>query len=759
MRAAQQPNPRGSGTATIDRTGGNQTISDGTTSRAATRRTTGVRTTVPTVGAVSARAARANIVRSARTGTPQTVARSATNATVARSATVPANASRAAMTRATAVFDDMSVMGTGYTNCREAYNTCMDQFCAKSNDTYRRCFCSEQITEFRNTEAALNSAKNLLLRFEDNELNAIDKTAAEVNAMYSATVGEAAIKRDPSAAQSALTEIADLLSGKKTVQADPLNAMELDLGIDFDDIWSGNSSVISMFNNANQDLTAREGMDLYNAANRQCNDVVAGACENTATSTMVRNAYGVLINQDCNIYAKKIDAQREAVVETVRLAEKYLREARLDEYRAHNSADVNECVTRVKEVMMTDAACGTDYARCLDYTGQYINQTTGEPIYSPMLFRLTQGTSRLLNLENANGDPAATNPRFNAFLDSKRIYAESALDTCRDNADLVWNEFKRTALIEIAQAQDEKIEQVKATCVSTMGECYNSQSGQLNAFDTTNAQATGALNAYVTRNMCSEKVAACAALYAGPTDVPCQFDGQGRLTTPGCGMSALLAFVSTVDNIKVAEGCATGMDNFIASNCAPASGDRTHTAPYGCRLRSQEGIEEMLQDWTMQNCTEPGAARPTNFDTFVSGNPTIGPMIENAVQKIIEDIEYALAVECENAMGLWLPADDDEIDAGNNKAEQAFYTAAFGGRAPATIPLSPPDNSIGTTWGYCVQNNVRYQCMIQDESTGGKGYATFNPTANTCEFTTEWYQIRCDSLNGYYTNGMCYILD
>ena len=50
----------------------------------------------------------------------------------------------------------------------------------------------------------------LLAQFEDNNLNAVDKTAAEVDAMYSATIGEAAIKNDTSAAQSVLNEIGDL---------------------------------------------------------------------------------------------------------------------------------------------------------------------------------------------------------------------------------------------------------------------------------------------------------------------------------------------------------------------------------------------------------------------------------------------------------------------------------------------------------------------------------------------------------------------
>ena len=138
------------------------------------------------------------------------------NARAATTEMTKSGVARAAtLARATAVFNDISKIGGGYGACRDSYATCMDQFCANANDTYRRCFCSARFTEFRDTEYALDEARQLLQQFEDNSLNAIDKTAAEVNAMYSATVGEAAIKKDTSLAQKTLNEIGDLLSGKK----------------------------------------------------------------------------------------------------------------------------------------------------------------------------------------------------------------------------------------------------------------------------------------------------------------------------------------------------------------------------------------------------------------------------------------------------------------------------------------------------------------------------------------------------------------
>ena len=168
-------------------------------------------TTAARSGAIinSARvAARSAVSTGARGQNTVSVARGARSAAMvpARNATNTnrSNVSRAAMSRATAVFDDVSKIGGGYAQCREAYATCMDQFCAKANDTYRRCFCSARFTEFRDIEDALDQARILLQQFEDNNLNAVDKTAAEVDAMYSATVGEAAIKNDTSGAAKLL---------------------------------------------------------------------------------------------------------------------------------------------------------------------------------------------------------------------------------------------------------------------------------------------------------------------------------------------------------------------------------------------------------------------------------------------------------------------------------------------------------------------------------------------------------------------------
>ncbi len=766
--SAQAPNPRGGASAAattavargdardnreVKRTGAAVSgVSSGAASRSATRRpgTTVVRTAgvVPSSArsAVSARSAATPRAGTSSVNSTSTVpvslgraasgsvVRAAAHQSAARSATV-AGASRASNARATAVFEDVTAIGGGYAACREAYATCMDQFCAKANDTYRRCFCSAKFEEFRDTEAALDQAKTLLMQFEDNNLNAVDKTAAEVNAMYSATVGEQAIKNDTSAAANTLSEIGELLSGKKKADASnnsgtSLGILSLDLTDGLDDIWSGGGS--SLFEtSAGQDLSTLEGQKLFNSANNQCLKLVAESCENNAVLTMARSAYNILITQDCNAYEKKINSQKETVAKTAREAEKILRDARLEEYRAHNSADVNECIAKVKSALTQETACGANYKRCMDYSGAYIDVNTGEAIYSPRLFELTD-----MIILNGGSDVLGANPRFAQFLDSKKMFATAALDTCRDISDIVWQEFKRSALIEIAQAQDAKIEEIKSTCVSTMAECYDTQSGALKSFDNTTSQYSGATAAYAARSMCQDKVAACAALYAGPNDTQCQFDANGRLTNGAtCGLKALVDFVQTVDNVRVAEGCDTALTNYVTDLCTP-NGDKQQY-PWNCRLMSKSDLEANLRGRANMYCKDPATG---NIDEAV-----VGDTIDRLISEVETSLYELMEEQCESDEISGLCVDKD--DAAGETREQAFYTTVF----------NNSNSSVADDRGVCIQNTVKYQCMAQDDATGGKGYAKFVPATNTCDFTVEWYQIQCSKLGGYWENNMCYI--
>lgn len=770
--ASQAPNPRSASVANVapQRAGGN-TVSRGDGNQAQTVVNT-ARSSVRAPGTVARSAASdvrgttvARVANNARSASKQNVARAATVARSAANNARGVNVSGAGLARAgsraraTAVFTDISKIGGGYATCRDAYATCMDQFCANANDTYRRCYCSERFTEFRDTELALDEAKTLLMQFEDNNLNAIDKTAAEVNAMYSATVGEAAIKKDTSGAQKTLDAIGDLLSGKK--KASPANntstslgIMSLDFSTDVDDIWGG-GGVSSIFDtNTGVDLTSLEGKALFDASNKQCLQIIADQCENNATINMATSAYGIMITQDCNAYEKKIDSQREAVKQTVRQAEKILRDARLEEYRAHNSQDVNECLDKVRSAMLADTACGANYKRCLDYSGAYVNQSTGEAIYSPRLFELEN--TILLSGADGSFDVLGQNAKFNQFLDSKKMFATSALDTCRDLSDVVWTEFKRSALIEIAQAQDELIEATKMSCVSTMKECYDTQSGALKDFDDTTAKAAGALSVYAAKAMCQEKVTACAALYSHGGS-GCKFDGNGHLDTNNggnaetCGLTALLAFVNTVDDTRVAEGCATAIDNYVQELCTPTTGNMKF--PWNCRRMTMrastytynntanaQNVEASIKDFAVRNCSDP-TKTATQGQEYSSLPLQTRTQVEKAIADIEEQLDYQLMEQCEELDGYWLESSNKD---GN--LLKAFYSTVFGGT----------DTGYAVSVGRCVENSTRIQCLNYNESEETP-VASYDLAKDECTFTDAWYEQQCATIGGYYDNGMCYV--
>ena len=705
-------------------------------------------------GSVS-RAASSNVVRA--THNPASNARAATTNTVV-------GASRA-QPRATAIFTDISAIGGGYAECRTAYATCMDQFCANANDTYRRCICSARYDEFRNTENAIDQALTLLAQFQDNNLNAVGLSAAEVNAMYSATEGENAIKKDTSAAGQMLAEINDLLSGRSSSSgvenanaAASAGVLSIDFTSDMDDIWGDSGS--SIFDtDTGVDLAALTGQELYAEAARQCLEVVADSCENDAVLTMARSAYGIMVTQDCNLYERNINAQKENLEQTVRTAEKYLREARLEEYQSHNSADVNECITNVRNAILTDVACGPNYEKCMDPTGAYINSTTGEPIYSPRLFQL----ENLIGLSGTVGDVLADNQDFDDFLDEKRIYAQTALDSCRDIADTVWTEFKRQALIEIAQAQDEKLEEVKMSCVSTVAECYDTQSGALRDFDTTTAQYSGAISAAAARQMCEDKVIACASLYGDNEE--CTFDANGHIQAEGantttyggiatgmaserCGLTALLAFVDTVDTQRINEGCETAIENYLTELCTPASGDMGY--PWGCIGLSADDITENLRNFADRNCALNGSALTNDIDELVA----------DLTSEIKEALRGTMAEECEELGGYWIFKDDDTY---GNLGQYAtpfteFYTSMFGVRL-SNFDQARSGNSANTgaayglSYGQCAENTIQVRCLDYNNLYGAN-VATYNESRNECVLNEEWYAQQCESaLDGYYENG------
>ena len=765
---AQAPNPRGAGNAR------NSAVVDGSDVNTSIRRSA---TTVIARSAalnnrkdkkvVSSRSANVRAARPVVSGSVQSRAATVSGNSAkktARSATVKsigkkssANLSRAAKARATAVYNDVTKIGGGYTSCHDAYATCMDQFCANANDTYRRCFCSDRFTGFRDTADALDQALTMLAEFQDNNLNAVDKTAAEVNAMYTASEGEAAIKRDTSASQKLLDNISNILSGKKSFSR---NTGNNSLGVldfssfstDSGDIFS-DADGFSLFGGNSSNLSEAEGKELYNGANKQCVAVTREACPSESMFNLARSAYSILITQDCNIYEKNINAKRESVKETVRTAEKYLRDARLEEYRAHNSADVNACLAKVENAIKQPTACGSNYEKCLDYTGRYISTVTGEPIYSQALF----GLNNLIVLNGNTTDVLSANKDFNKFLEEKKIFVTSALDNCRDISDTVWYEFKRSALIQIAQAQDEKIQAVKDSCVATIRECYDKQTGDLNELDSTDFVATGAISAVAARGMCYDRVMACAALYGDPDG--CAYDDRSKkLTTVSgkkCGLQALLTFVDAVDSVKVAEGCQVSLEKYAHELCDPKTitdEDNPEVYPAGCkdtpRAQLRAAIEERARLFCAQDLVFNDESN-TISDSSASFNLDI---VNRVIKDLFDELDLVFTMGCESMGGIWLDS-NAVIKPDVSELNQAYYRKYYGvsvKSATDAAKLVKKGNGSGSESGWCILDSmVKTQCLDQGQQ--------YDEGLNDCILSADWYSNKCRALGGIYSNSQCEI--
>ena len=447
-------------------------------------------------------------------------------------------------------------MGDGYNKCRDAYFTCMDQFCGTVNDTYRRCYCSSKLTEIQSRERALSQAANQLQDFKDLNLNVINKTANEVNAMISASEGETAQAnaKDKSNSAKQLSGISDVLS--KTKKKSLSTQGTLDVAGDINAIWSTTDLA------GGDNLANLSGESLYNAVHAQCAEMVSESCPDTATKTMVVSAYGMYIENDCTLMVNNLDKQLVSANATIRDTEYTMGDLRLENYNSHNSSSIHECIAQVREDITANSACGTDYVHCLDITGRYLNYETGEPIYTAEFFQLDTQTS-------LSGDLLTnqTNRLLVERLNSMRNYAKRGLDTCRDISDNVWNEFLRQAITEIHQGQQDRIRKVKAECLDVVNKCYDEQNKSLKDFSNTDEALLLGSRLELSEQMCREKLDTCSNLYGGGSK------GLSELTT---------AMYDIVDQ-QIAQQCLSTLQEYTKELCAVSGTDTLHAYPYGCR--------------------------------------------------------------------------------------------------------------------------------------------------------------------------------
>jgi len=374
-----------------------------------------------------------------------------------------------------------------------------------------------------------------------------------------------------------------------------IGGLNLNFTASVGDIWGGGGgNAFDAFGGGNNRATVNiedlEGRALFDAVNAQCLEM-ATACSGQAMVNMVTSAYTVLISQDCNAYERNLDGQKTALESLVREGQRLMMEARLRDFQDRNSQTMNDCISGIRQAMLEPFVCGPGWRRCLDFTGQFVNPTNGEPIFSERLFDLANQMNLTVPDAFAANGP---NAPFIRELNTRRSMVSQAFSRCTESADMAWDFFMQQALIEISQAQGALLEEVKGTCIETIRECYDTQTGamrNLSGGTSAGAQVAGAVQSMtaalghrVAADMCENDVFACAALFSPPgacvidrnTGMIGNATGQctdfrGRSVPCVCGLQSLLTFIETVDDVTISALCRQDLESFAQELCTPTA--------------------------------------------------------------------------------------------------------------------------------------------------------------------------------------------
>ena len=238
--------------------------------------------------------------------------------------------------------------------------------------------------------------------------------------------------------------------------------------------------------------------------------MAAEVCNNNDDAAIAESAYQMSIEQDCNTVKKAYTTMQDEALEKIREGSALLDMSRLNTYQDRNSDDILTCKKKMLEMMTSESVCGKDLSECLDITGRYIDPSTGEAFL----------TVDLVNLENLLTRPAGDqkwtevsgNKQFISFLKSKKTYLESAMDSCQDISDTVWDDFLEDALAQIKLAQDAKLEDMRQSCTALTTQCLSDTADSIADFDARALSTFGVKSDKTVNEMCSEIKTACTAL-------------------------------------------------------------------------------------------------------------------------------------------------------------------------------------------------------------------------------------------------------
>ncbi len=543
--------------------------------------------------------------------------------------------------------------------------------------------------------------------FHDLNLDIINKSAAEVTAMTSASAGEMSLAgtNDKSASAKQLNAIGDVLS--KTKSKSLSTAGTLDAGGDIKSIWA----TTDLANGAN--IANLTGESLFNAVNAQCTQMVTAQCSSSILN-MVVSAYGMYIENDCATLATNLTKQKNSANSAIRETEREMNIARLENYDAHNLLSINDCIANIRNDVTADTACGPDFVHCLDVTGLYLNIDTGEPLYTKNFYNLANQISLSGNILSNQ-----TNHMFVNALNKKKIYAEKTLDKCRDLSGDVWDEFMRQAIIEIHQKQQEKIRTVKNECLGVVNQCYDEQTNSLKDFNNVSDKTLLGLTMETVEDLCREKLDTCSNLYGGGAS----------------GLNELVNAMRDIVDQRVVAECQNLLTDFGKNLCSTQSSDTLHAYPYACRVYTPgdqqyaaipkcnaatansadcgndyvDSLYQRFVHYAMQVCI-----RPSEYETYAAtGELTVPTSVLQDINIIMDKMRISMGTElsreCERLGGIWV-------------------TTPYTNTSIALLEQFYTETGTNKNWGYCRAPNTNAETYVV---TFDNGNSTENGTEKT----------------------------
>ncbi len=347
-------------------------------------------------------------------------------------------ARQSAIQQGTTVRTKVEATGLYDQACYDAYFGCMDQFCVTDNASGGACNCSDNIIEYNEELASIESILDEAERLNTEELERV-KAGADADIIFS---GERRYDEDGN-----ILDAGELTAEeeKEKKRADLLALFNTNL-YEEEDIFNDGSMT---------NIADMIGQDLYNAANELCLAQVPESC--AGDIVFLQQLYSRQITSDCLGYKNSLAQRRGEAENELASAESAIRAALQESFDNANKFDLGQCMVEFKKCMRTDDACGDTWENCVstiameNMQNNAATSTAGTKVATVETYDITPSTMEILN--------------------AKRPICEHVLDQCVAVRDMVWPNFLRESAPTIKVAESQAESKFRQSCLTTISDC------------------------------------------------------------------------------------------------------------------------------------------------------------------------------------------------------------------------------------------------------------------------------------------------